>query len=177
MYFGGKLHRHVQFVTMFRNSFDKTINDPVALFEILLRHVKGPAKAAIESCIFSASSINRYEEAMTILKERYGQKNGVIRSHRENLLSGKTISDSIADFEILSNELKCYHSVLLHYEVDLQYFSCEVVRDIISCHLSNRMGAEFTKLIQRNGIMEETSQNLPRLLPWVDEKIVTGSLN
>ena len=35
-------------------------------------------KAAIESCIFSASSTDRYEEAMTILKDRYGQKNGVI---------------------------------------------------------------------------------------------------
>ena len=57
--------------------------------------MKGPAKAAIESCVFSSSDINRYEEAMLILKERYGQKNGVIRSHRENLLTGKTISDLI----------------------------------------------------------------------------------
>ena len=77
---------------------------------------------------------------MSILKERYGSKNGVIRSYRENLLNGKTLSDSIADFEILSNELKCYHSVLIHYEVDLQYFSCEVVRDVVSRCLSKRMG-------------------------------------
>ena len=82
--------------------------------------MKGPTKAAIESCIFSASDINRYEEAMLILKERYGQKNGVIRSHHEQLLNGKTLSDSIADFEILSYELKCYHSILIHYKVDLQ---------------------------------------------------------
>ena len=52
MLFGGELHKYVQFVTMFRNSFDKTINDSVALYEILLRHVKGPAKKASES-IFS----------------------------------------------------------------------------------------------------------------------------
>ena len=32
MFFGGELHKYVQFVTMFRNSFDKTINDPVALY-------------------------------------------------------------------------------------------------------------------------------------------------
>ena len=101
---------------------------------------------------------------MSILKERYGQKNGVIRSHRENLLSGRTISDSIADFEVLSNELKCYYSVLNHYAVDLQYFSCEVVRDIIARRLSKRMSAEFTKMIQRKGLMNETAEYLPKLL-------------
>ena len=40
MLFGGELHIYVQFVTMFRNTFDKTINDSVALYDILMRHVK-----------------------------------------------------------------------------------------------------------------------------------------
>ena len=53
---------------MFHNSFDKTIKDPVALYEILMRHVKGPAKRAIDSCIISYPSVNRYEEAMKILR-------------------------------------------------------------------------------------------------------------
>ena len=43
MLFSGELHKYVQFVTMFRNTFDKTINDSVALYDILMRHVKGPA--------------------------------------------------------------------------------------------------------------------------------------
>ena len=73
MIFGGEQHKYVQFVTMFRNSFDETINDSVALYEILMRHVKGPAKAAIEPCIFSVS-INRYEEAMAILNKRWPEK-------------------------------------------------------------------------------------------------------
>ena len=60
MMFSVELHKYVQFVTMFRNSFDNTINNPVALFEILLRHVKGPAKRAIESCIFGGPAVNRY---------------------------------------------------------------------------------------------------------------------
>ena len=74
---------------MFRNSFDETINDPVALYKILMRHVKGSAKKAIEPCNFSVSSVNRYEEAMSILKKRYGQKNDVIRSHRQELMNRK----------------------------------------------------------------------------------------
>ena len=73
MLFGGELSKYVQFITMFHNSFDKTINDPVALYEILMRHVKGPAKKAIESCIFSDPSVNRNEEAMQILN-RYRDK-------------------------------------------------------------------------------------------------------
>ena len=52
MVFGGELHKYVQFITMFQNSFDKIINDPFALYENLMRHVKGPAKRAIEPCIF-----------------------------------------------------------------------------------------------------------------------------
>ena len=34
-------------------------------------------------------------------------------------MNGKTTSDTIADFEVLANELKCFYSVLLHYDVDL----------------------------------------------------------
>ena len=124
MIFQGELYKYVQFVTMFRGTFDKTIADPVSLFEILLRHTKGPAKAAIESCIFSPPEVNRYEEAMSILKSRYGQKQCVIKAHRERLLIGKVLVDSIADFEVLSNELKCYCSVLEHFSVDMQYYSC-----------------------------------------------------
>ena len=55
--FGGEHSKYVQFITMFCNSFDNTIKDPVALYEILMRHVKGPAKRAIESCILSDPSV------------------------------------------------------------------------------------------------------------------------
>ena len=67
MLFAGELHKYVQLVTMFRNSFDQTINDSVALYEILLRHVKGSAKRSTVSCILSAPTIDRCEEAMQIL--------------------------------------------------------------------------------------------------------------
>ena len=107
---------------------------------------------------------------MTILKNRYGQRKGVIRSHREQLLNGKSITDLIADFEVLSNELKCFHSVLIHYNVDLQYFSGEIVRDVITRRLSKRMGAEFTNFIRTKGFMDGTALYLPRLLSWVNEK-------
>ena len=40
MYFSGEPHKYVQFITRFRGSFEETINDPVALYEILLRHTK-----------------------------------------------------------------------------------------------------------------------------------------
>ena len=34
------------------------------------------------------------------------QKNRVIHAHKQDLMCGKQISDSIADFEILANKLK-----------------------------------------------------------------------
>ena len=116
MKFGGELNKYVQFVTMFRNTFDDTIKDSSALYDLLVRHVVGQAKKAIETCIFRDPSINRYKEAMSILASRYGSKNEVICAHKQDLMCGKQISNSIADFEILANELKCFHSVLkMHF--------------------------------------------------------------
>ena len=47
MLFWGELHKYIQFVTMFRNSFNKTIIDLVALYQILMRDVTGPAKTLL----------------------------------------------------------------------------------------------------------------------------------
>ena len=136
MQFGGELSKYVQFITMFCNSFDKTINDPVALYEILMRHVKRPVKRASASCVLSDPSVNRYEEAMGILTLRNGQKNCVIRYHDQEHMNRKLISDSIADFEVLPNEYG--YLVLLHYNNNLEYFTGEVVRDIIVCRLTKK---------------------------------------
>ena len=105
------------------------------------------------------------------------RKNDVIRSHREELLNGKTITDSIADFEVLGNELKCFYSVLLHYDVNLQYFSGEIVRDVIARRLSKRMGAEFTNHIRSKGLMDDTAEYLLRLLAWGNKKSCFGNLS
>ena len=61
MKFGDELNKYVQFVTTFRNTFDKTIKDPSALYNLLERHVIGHAKKAIETCIFSDPDVNTYE--------------------------------------------------------------------------------------------------------------------
>ena len=87
----------------------------------------------IEPCIFSNPYINRYEQAMMLLAEQHGGRNGVILAHKSDLMNGKLINDLIADFETLSNELKCFHSILLHYDANLKYFSGEVVKIIITC--------------------------------------------
>ena len=34
------------------------------------------------------------------------------------------------------------------------------------------MGAEFTKMIKCKGLMNKTAEYLPRLLTWVNEKII-----
>ena len=86
-------------------------------------------------------------------------------------MGGKRISDSIADFEILANELKCFHSVLMHYDVNLEYFSGEVVKEILEHRLSVKMCAEFTNFMCTKGYIDDTSKYLPRLSKWVSDKI------
>ena len=76
-------------------------------------------------------------------------------------MNGRTITDSIADFEVLGNELKCFHPVLLHCDVNLQYFLGKIVRDVIARHLSKRMGAEFTNHIRSKGLMDDMAKYLP----------------
>ena len=51
MVFSGELNKYVQFVTMFRNNFDKTIGDSSTLFNLLEHHLSGQAKEATELCI------------------------------------------------------------------------------------------------------------------------------
>ena len=86
-------------------------------------------------------------------------------------MNGKIISDSIADFQVLANELKCFQSVLLHYDVNLQYFLGEVVQDVIAYRLSKRMCAEFANFIRSKVLKDETAEYLLRLLDWVGDKI------
>ena len=57
---------------MFRTTFDDVVKDFSALYNLLTRHVTGPAKQAIVPCVYSAIEVNRYEEAVKILEARYG---------------------------------------------------------------------------------------------------------
>ena len=76
------------------------------MYNLLTKHVTGPAKEATVPCVYSGNEVNRYEEAMTILRNRYGSQNGVINAHKKILMGGKLIMDTIADFEGLSNDQK-----------------------------------------------------------------------
>ena len=42
-------------------------------------------------------------------------------------MEGKLVTDAIADFDGLSNDLKSFHSVLVHYKVTSGKFSGNVV--------------------------------------------------
>ena len=71
MTFNGDLDKYGQFVTMFRSTFDNIVNNSSALFNLLSRHVTGPAKQAIVLCVYSDPKVDRYDEAMGILKMRW----------------------------------------------------------------------------------------------------------
>ena len=86
MIFHGEVERYVQFITMFRTTFDEVIVDPNSLYNLLTKHVAGPAKEAIVLCIYSDSGVNRYEEAMSILRNRYESQNSVINAHKKILI-------------------------------------------------------------------------------------------
>ena len=57
MTFNRDLDKYVQFVTMFRTTFDNVIKDPSALYNLLTHHVTGPAKQAIVLCVISAVEV------------------------------------------------------------------------------------------------------------------------
>ena len=86
-------------------------------------------------------------------------------------MEGKRISDSIADFEILANDLKCFHSVLLYYDVNLEYFSGEVVKEILGQWLLDKMCAERTNPMSAKEYADDTSKYLPRLSNREHDKI------
>ena len=65
--FNGDLYKCVQFVTMFRSTFENVVKDSSALYNLLSRHVTGPTKQAIVPCVYSDLQVDRYEGAMEIL--------------------------------------------------------------------------------------------------------------
>ena len=60
----------------------------------------------------------------------------------------------------------------MHYKVNLDYFSGEVVKEILEQRLSKKMCAEFTNLMRTKGFIDDTSKYLPRLSSWVSDKII-----
>ena len=86
MVFHGEIERYVQFVTMFRTTFDEVIADSGSLYNLITKHVAGLAKEVIVPCVYSENGVNRYEKAMTILWNRYGSQNSVINAHKKILM-------------------------------------------------------------------------------------------
>ena len=86
MIFHGEIEHYMQFVTMFRSTFDEVIADSSLLYNLFTKHVRGLAKEAIVPCVYSAKEVNRYEEAMEILRNRYGSQNSVINAHKKILM-------------------------------------------------------------------------------------------
>ena len=82
MIFHGEVERYVQFVTMFRTTFNNVIADSGPLYNLLTKHVAEPAKEVIIPCVNSESGVNGYEEAMEILWKRYGSQNSIINAHK-----------------------------------------------------------------------------------------------
>ena len=69
MTFNGDVDNYVQFITMFQATPDNVIKDSSSLYNLLTRHVMGPAKQASVPCVYSVAEVNRYKEAMTIMKK------------------------------------------------------------------------------------------------------------
>ena len=59
MVFRGEVERYVHFVTMFQTTFDKVIADSGSLFNLLIKHVAGPAKDAIMPCVYCENGENQ----------------------------------------------------------------------------------------------------------------------
>ena len=107
---------------------------------------------------------------MEILRKRYGSQNSIINVHRKILMGGMEVTDTIADFESLSNDLKSFSSVLKHYKVTSEYFSREVVKDILERRISKFSSREFTGYMNLKGYINNPVEYLPKLTDWINEK-------
>ena len=88
------------------------------------------------------------------------------------MLGGKVIADKIADFEQLSNELKNFNSVLNYYNVTSEFFSGEVVTDVLERRISKFSSREFTSYMNAKGYINNPVCYLPKLTDWINDKVV-----
>ena len=172
MYFGGKLIKNVPFVTMFKNTFEGIIPDSASLFNLLLCHLMGISKEIVSQCSFCTPNENRYEQAMKLLKNRYGDRLGVIHAHQQEILAGKTINESISDFSKVSNELGCFQKVLSHYNTEETYFSEDLVKKIVSDRMNLKLCSESTNYMHNKGLLGNPNKYLPERIKWLDRSSI-----
>ena len=108
---------------------------------------------------------------MSILKARYGSQNCVINAHKKILMNGKLITDTIAHFVALSNDLKSFHSIFVHYGVTSKYFSSEVVQHILHHRLTKNTCREFTNFMNLKRFINDPVVHLSKLTNWINDKI------
>ena len=59
---------------------------------------------------------------MSLLKDRYGGKLGVLHAHKLKILCGQEVRDSIDAFSKISNKLGCFKTVIEIYYTDSSFF-------------------------------------------------------
>ena len=97
------------------NNYEQAISDSSTLYSILQKHLVGNASSLIDSCNY-LNNKDRYQEAINILTEMYGNRSSVLKAYRKRLNSNFKIGENLTDFINIQNKLCCFKNVVAFYQ-------------------------------------------------------------
>ncbi|CAH8527045.1 unnamed protein product [Dicrocoelium dendriticum] len=165
--FDGDPARYWMFMRCFEANVTRTTSDPTIRLSYLIQYCCGEAKEAIESCLILDPG-EGFEEAMNILRRRFGRPHMIARTHINALTDGPNIRPN--DFTALSRlavELRsCYLTLKqLRYESDLN--ASRTISSIVR-RLPNHLQFKWAEHAARV-IRTEREPNFIDLTDFVDE--------
>ncbi|CAH8485099.1 unnamed protein product [Dicrocoelium dendriticum] len=165
--FDGDPARYWMFMRCFEANVSRTTSDPTIRLSYLIQYCCGEAKEAIESCLILDPG-EGFEEAMNILRRRFGRPHMIARTHINALTDGPNIRPN--DFTALSRlavELRsCYLTLKqLRYESDLN--ASRTISSIVR-RLPNHLQFKWAEHAARV-IRTEREPNFIDLTDFVDE--------
>ena len=137
--FDGRPDAYLPFMCTFNETLGKSRISAQAKLTHLLRYTVGKARLAIEHCSM-ISNDGGYDEALNILKNRFGDKYMIATSLIDNLRTGRTVH-SADELQTLSDKL-CSAKLILkskgtYSELDSQH-NIKIICERLNAHLNSK---------------------------------------
>ena len=141
--FKGSSRNYVKFINHFKSCYVEAIDDPHILYTNLVSLLDGDALDTIEGATYLPPD-QALDEALRLLKEKYGNKTVILEEHKLSLMTDGTVRDNLNDFSKLLTQLNTYKSVQSYVDPEATVGNFELITSILN-RFYTKTSAAFMK--------------------------------
>ena len=163
------------FITSFEEAVEKKVPDRKTRLQRLMSHVDGAAKELVESCIY-LPSIECYQRAKHLLKERYGNPYIVNAEYRRQLTSWTRLKpNDVSSFINFENFLIKYQSSMraIGRESDGSIEVLQLLQSKLPSYLQDRWSRkayQIRKELKREATIEDFIKRFHEETEIIDQR-------